>query len=252
MNAAQESEAQRRLSTMMIDDILESSERRAAITLLSAYADDKDREVTLKEASNLIKAFGFKSVKPMEVARHVNRFIGEKERKRGEAFIEMVGEEAMKYNRNAQTRGAFSAGARTAISNALNVEPQRAVLQHELENLTGVTPVQFTSDNGFSVASSLLLIEDDEAKLTPEQFAARNQRRAEARERAELEREMLDGDLEATEALEAQAVAETIAPDRLEEFKARQDKIREEAQKIREELDAREKSREEKPKEREA
>lgn len=229
-----------RMSALAIEDVLERAERAMATRLLAAVADDEDRDITVGEAAKLIKAYGLSRANAMASTQTINRLRSNPNQAKGNTFISMAGEEVNRYN--ARERRAFTSGARRAVEEALTLSPQQEALKHELEMVTGIVPAQFIADNGFSVAESLLMIEDDEAKMTEEQIKLRIEKRKAAAKREEVEMRAAEGDANAEAELEANAVEELLSNDRIAKFKARQKQIKQGAEEIRNAMDKRDKN----------
>lgn len=224
-------------------------EARTAAILVAAYAEARNEDLDVADVKNILDGLGYSTVSPMAITKKVNAARKNQDRVRGQAFVKMASDAIAE-----EPLEAYGQAIKDVVSKSVEKDATNKALTRELAMATGVLPVQFTADNGFSVATSLLLIADDESKMTEEQIAARAAKRLQWREKREqLQRLAAEGDAEAIAELEAMEQGEPISEEIIDEarmaaFAERQQAIREAAKELRKELDERDTARKPKTK----
>ena len=224
-------------------------EARTAAILVAAYSEARNEDVSVADVKDILDGLGYSTVSPMVIAKKVNAARKNQDRERGQAFVKMASDAIAE-----EPLEAYGQAIKNVVQKAVEKDATNKALTRELEMATGVLPVEFTADNGFSVATSLLLIADDESKMTEEQIAARAAKRQQWREKREqLQRLAAEGDTEAIAELDAMEQGEPVSEEIIDEarmaaFAERQRAIREAAKELRKELDERDTARKPKPK----
>lgn len=224
-------------------------EARTAAILVAAYSEARNEDVSVADVKDILDGLGYSTVSPMAIAKKVNAARKNQDRERGQAFVKMASDAIAE-----EPLEAYGQAIKNVVQKAVEKDATNKALTRELEMATGVLPVEFTADNGFSVATSLLLIADDESKMTEDEIAARAAKRQQWREKREqLQRLAAEGDAEAIAELDAMEQGEPVSEEIIDEarmaaFVERQRAIREAAKELRKELDERDTARKPKPK----